>query len=62
MDEILAPLNPVQREIVSYVDGAQLVLAGAGSGKTRAVTHKIAYLLARQHFMPYSVLAVTFTY
>ena len=58
---ILAGLNEVQRDIVVDCDGPMLVLAGAGSGKTRAVTHKIAYLLQEHHFMPYRVLAVTFT-
>ena len=61
VDAILAPLNDVQREVVTCCDGPMLVLAGAGSGKTRAVTHKIAYLLAQRRIMPYRVLAVTFT-
>jgi DNA helicase-2/ATP-dependent DNA helicase PcrA len=60
-DSILADLNDVQRAIVTDCDGPMLVLAGAGSGKTRAVTHKIAYLLKVQHLMPYRVLSVTFT-
>ncbi len=58
---ILAGLNEVQRDIVTDCAGPLLVLAGAGSGKTRAVTHKIAYLLQHHHYMPYQVLAVTFT-
>lgn len=60
-DPILAGLNEVQRDIVTDCAGPMLVLAGAGSGKTRAVTHKIAYLLQHNHYMPYRVLAVTFT-
>lgn len=58
---ILAGLNDVQRDIVTDCSGPLLVLAGAGSGKTRAVTHKIAWLLQHHHYMPYRVLAVTFT-
>ncbi len=61
MDPILESLNEVQREIVTSCDGPMLVLAGAGSGKTRAVTHKIAWLLSRLHYMPWRVLAMTFT-
>ncbi|MBM4353056.1 MAG: ATP-dependent DNA helicase PcrA [Deltaproteobacteria bacterium] len=61
MDPILEPLNEVQREIVTSCDGPMLVLAGAGSGKTRAVTHKISWLLSRLGYMPWRVLAMTFT-
>lgn len=58
---VLSSLNQIQRDIVTYGDGPMLVLAGAGSGKTRAVTHKIAYLLKEQLHAPYRVLAMTFT-
>lgn len=60
MDDFLKDLNKSQLEAVLYTDGPQLVIAGAGSGKTRVLTYKIAYLLS-QGLPPQSILALTFT-
>lgn len=57
---LLSQLNEAQREAVMYNDGASLVIAGAGSGKTRVLTYKIAYLL-QQGMKPWHILALTFT-
>ena len=60
IQDILSQLNESQRKAVEYLDGPQLVIAGAGSGKTRVLTYKIAYLIARG-LQPWSILALTFT-
>lgn len=57
----LDSLNPEQLKVVTDTDGAILVLAGPGSGKTRALTHKIAYLIKNKNIHPSEILAVTFT-
>ncbi|HEV3475484.1 MAG TPA: UvrD-helicase domain-containing protein, partial [Actinomycetota bacterium] len=58
---VLDVLNPVQREAVLHTDGPVLIVAGAGSGKTRILTHRIAYLIKEQRVPPQAVLAITFT-
>ena len=58
---MLSKLNPPQREAVKYLDGPLLVLAGAGSGKTRVITHKIVHLIEHCGYLPKEIAAITFT-
>jgi DNA helicase II / ATP-dependent DNA helicase PcrA len=61
MADLLASLNPMQQQAVLHGDGPLLILAGAGSGKTRTLTHRVAHLIGERGVEPWRILAVTFT-
>ena len=61
MEDILKGLNDKQYEAVINTEGACLIIAGAGSGKTKVLTHKIAYLIQEKNVLPWNILAITFT-
>lgn len=61
IEQAVQRLNPPQREAVQATEGPLLIMAGAGSGKTRVLTHRIAYLIEKKRVAPWSILAITFT-
>jgi DNA helicase II / ATP-dependent DNA helicase PcrA len=61
VNDLISGMNDKQKEAVLCTEGPLLIMAGAGSGKTRVLTHRIAYLIEEQHVLPWNILAITFT-
>ena len=61
MHNLIEELNPMQRQAVEQTEGPCLVIAGAGSGKTKVLTYKVAYLMEEKNIKPWNILAITFT-